>query len=219
MSAAPKKSLKSSNLPWVVALVALDVIVMAVFVFTDLIASVPLTQLTVARAAVTGVLPVAVLLLSAVVPQNIKAMLVYWKIKNPLPGSEAFTRHAPADPRIDMTALRKNVGPWDDGPAEQNSLWYKLYKKVGSETAVVEAHRSFLLFRDMAVVSLLLAGFVPLGLWITNIENSAVLFSLLLFAVQYVFAALAARHSGIRFVTNVLAEHSVRKVTAPKAPA
>ena len=219
MSAAPKKSLKSSNLPWLVALVALDILVLAVFVFTDLIASVSLTQLTAARAAVTGILPVAVLLLSAVVPQNIKAMLVYWKIKNPLPGSEAFTRYAPADPRIDMAALKKNVGAWRTEPAEQNSLWYKLYKKVGSETAVAEAHKSFLLFRDMAVVSLLLAGVVPLGLWLTNIEHNAGTFSLLLFAVQYVSAALAARHSGVRFVTNVLAEHSVKKVTAPKAPA
>ena len=167
----------------------------------------------------TGILPVAVLLLSAVVPQNIKAMLVYWKLKNPLPGSEAFTRYAPADPRIDMVALKKNVGAWRTEPAEQNSLWYKLYRKVGSETAVAEAHKSFLLFRDMAVVSLLLSGFVPLGFWLTNIEHNACTFSFLLFAVQYVCTALAARHSGVRFVTNVLAEHSVRKVTTPKAPA
>lgn len=219
MSTASKKSLKSSNLPWLVSLVVLDILVLGVFVFTDLIASVSLTRLTAARAAVTGVLPVAVLLLSAVVPQNIKAMLVYWKIKNPLPGSEAFTRHAPADPRIDMTALKRHVGAWGTEPAEQNSLWYRLYRKVGSETAVVEAHKSFLLFRDMAVVSLLLAVVIPTGFWLTNVEHNAVIFSLFLFAVQYVAAALAARHSGVRFVTNVLAEHSVKKVTAPKAPA
>ena len=219
MKTNPSRSLKSSNLPWLVSLVVLDILVLAVFVFTDLIASVALTQLTAARAAVTGILPVGVLLLSAVVPQNIKAMLVYWKVKNPLPGSEAFTRHAPADPRIDMTALKKNVGAWGNEPSEQNALWYRLYKKVGSATAVVEAHKSFLLFRDMAIVSLLLAIVVPLGFWLTNVEHNAVTFSLLLFAVQYVAAALAARHSGVRFVTNVLAEHSVKKITTPKPAA
>jgi hypothetical protein len=160
-----------------------------------------------------------VLLLSAVVPQNIKAMFVFWKVKNPLPGSEAFTRHAPADPRIDLTALKKNVGAWGTEPSEQNSLWYRLYKEVGSETAVVEAHKAFLLFRDMAIVSLLLAIVVPLGFWLTNVERNAVTFSLLLFSLQYVAAALAARYSGVRFVTNVLAEHSVRKITAPQPAA
>jgi hypothetical protein len=219
MSTAPKKSLKSSNLPWVVSLVVLDILVLAVFVFTDLIATASMTQVTAARGAVTAVLPVAVLLLSGVVPQNIKAMLVYWKIKNPLPGSEAFTRYGPADPRIDMVALKKNVGQWGTEPVEQNSLWYKLYKKVSSETAVVEAHKSFLLFRDMATVSLLLAITVPIGFGLTHVEHGAVLFSVVLFAAQYILAAMASRNSGIRFVTNVLAEHSVKKVTTPKATA
>jgi hypothetical protein len=219
MSVAAKKSLKSNNLPWLVSMIVLDILILAVFVFTDLVAAASLTQLTAARAAVTGVLPVAVLLLSAVVPQNVKASLVYWKIKNPLPGSEAFTRYAPGDARIDMVALKRNVGNWGLEPAEQNALWYKLYKKVGNEVAVVEAHRSFLLFRDMAVVSLLLLVAVPAGFWLTNVEHNAVVLSSVLFACQYVVAALCARNSGIRFVTNVLAEHSARKVTAPKAAA
>jgi hypothetical protein len=47
----PNRSLKSSNLPWLVSLVVLDIVVLAVFVFTDLIASVALTQLTAARVA------------------------------------------------------------------------------------------------------------------------------------------------------------------------
>lgn len=219
MKMNPGRSLKSSNLPWMVSLIALDIVILAVFVFTDLIASVAFSQLTAARAIVMGILPVGALLLSAVVPQNIKAMLVYWKINNPLPGSEAFTRHAPADPRIDMIALRKNVGTWGTEPSEQNALWYRLYKKVGSEAAVVEAHKAFLLFRDMAIVSLLLAIVVPIGFWLTNVEHNAAKFSLLLFALQYVACALSARHSGVRFVTNVLAEHSVKKVTAPKPSA
>ena len=65
MKSNPNRSLKSSNLPWLVSLVVVDIMVLAVFVFTDLIASVSLTQLTAARAAVTGILPVGVLLLSA----------------------------------------------------------------------------------------------------------------------------------------------------------
>jgi hypothetical protein len=219
MSGEKKQSLKANNLPWLVSLLIVDVIILAVFAFTDLVASVSLTQLTALRATLTGVLPVVALLLSAVVPQDVKASLVFWKIKNPLPGSEAFTRYGPADPRIDMGALKKNVGAWGTEPAEQNSLWYKLYKKVGNETAVIEAHKSFLRFRDMATMSLLLAIIVPIGFATTHVERNAVVASLVLFALQYVVCALSARHSGIRFVTNVLAEHSVKKVTTPKATA
>ncbi|WP_371883007.1 hypothetical protein [Caballeronia sp. S22] len=106
---------------WLVALALLDIGLLLVFAFPAVVGAAPLTQLMAARAALMMVLPVAVLLLSGLVPSNVKAMLVYWKRRNAHPGHVAFSRYGPADPRVDMAALRKNVGalPEEPGRAER----------------------------------------------------------------------------------------------------
>ncbi|AIP34800.1 hypothetical protein DR64_7767 [Paraburkholderia xenovorans LB400] len=81
---------------------------------------------------------------------------------NALPGHEAFTRFGPADPRVDMTTLRKNVGALPVEPAEQNAFWYKLYRRVESEVPVVDARKMYLLWRDAAALSLPLVIALPL---------------------------------------------------------
>mgnify|MGYP001344779523 CR=1 FL=1 len=75
------------------------------------------------------------------------------------------------------------------------------------------------IYRDMAVISLPLIVLVPLGLWLLGVGPGALWFGVALFVVQYLLAAISARHSGIRFVTNVLAIHSAKKITAPKPAA
>ena len=52
-------------------------------------------------------------------------------------------------------------------------------------------------------------GAVPASCWIAGG----------LFTLQYLVCAISARHSGERFVCNVLAVHSVRKVKATTAAA
>jgi hypothetical protein len=107
-----------------------------------------------------------------------------------------------------MAALRKNVGDFPTIPAEQNRLWFKLFKTVETEPAVVEAHKMYLLYRDMAAISLLLLIAVPAALYLNGAAVFAVVAVAGIFALQYLMAAVAARHKGIRFVTNVLAIHS-----------
>jgi len=87
--------------------------------------------------ALTGVL-------NAQLSAEAKARIVFLRWRDPLPGSEAFTKHALSDPRIDMAALKATLGPLPVAPREQNALWYKLYKTVGSEPAVSQVHRAFL---------------------------------------------------------------------------
>ena len=84
-------------------------------------------------------------------------------VQNLLPGSETFTRYASADPRIDMAALKRNVGVPPGDPAEQNAKWYKLYRRVSRDPAVVEAHKLYLLYRDMAAISIMLVPLVPVA--------------------------------------------------------
>lgn len=214
-----ERSLKSLNLKWLVGLALLDIFVVVLVTVPDIITTASMSQLVVERMLATAVLPVVVLLLAGLLPHNVKAMLIYWKVNNVLPGCQAFTKHSPADGRIDMAMLKKNVGEFPTEPAEQNSKWYKLYKMVANDLEVVEAHKMYLLYRDMAALSLLLIVLVPLGLYFFRTSTSALWIACGLLILQYVVTALGARHSGVRLVCNVLAIHSTKKVTAPKSGA
>lgn len=208
-------ALKAANIKWLAALAALDVAVVLLFIAPELVDA---SMTTILRASVSPLLPVVVLLLTGPLSHDAKARLVYWRIANPLPGSQAFTKHAPADSRIDMKALGKNVGALPTDPAEQNAKWYKLYRLVGDDAAVVQAHRLYLMYRDMAVMSLLLIPLVPAALWYAGAAPAARWIAGGWFVLQYVVCAISARHSGSRFVCNVLAVHSIRKVKATAAP-
>lgn len=214
-----ERSLKSLNMKWLVLLAAADVLFVLLFVAPDLLNGVTMTQIGIGRVLTTTVMPVVVLLIVNVLPHDVKSMLVYWKPLGVLPGCEAFTKYGPRDPRIDMAALKKNVGALPTESTEQNSKWYKLYKQVPNELEVQEAHKLFLMYRDMAVLSLPLVVLVPLSLNVASVSNPTLSLAAGLFVVQYLLTALSARWSGIRFVCNVLAIHSARKVTTAKATA
>ena len=98
-------------------------------------------------------------------------------------------------------------------------MWYGLYKQVENDVSVLESHQKYLMFRDIAAISLLLVPLVALGLFLFGNTTSAVALSAVVFAVQYVIAALAARNSGIRFVQNVLCIHAAKKVTGARRAA
>jgi len=53
--------------------------------------------------ALTGVV-------SAQLPADAKARIVFLRWRDPLPGSEAFTRHGPSDPRVDMPGTLTGIG-------------------------------------------------------------------------------------------------------------
>lgn len=221
MKSNGERSLKSLNMKWLVLLAAADVLFVLLFVAPDLLNGVTLTQIGVGRVLTTTMMPVVVLLIVNVLPHDVKSMLVYWRPLGVLPGCEAFTKYGPRDPRIDMAALKKNVGALPRESTEQNSKWYKLYKQVPNEPEVQEAHKLFLMYRDMAALSLPLMALVPLSLNVAGVSNSSLALAAGLFVVQYLLTALSARWSGIRFVCNVLAIHSARKITTatPKQPA
>lgn len=214
-----ERSLKSLNMKWLVMLTAADVLFVLLFVAPDLLNGVSLTEVGIGRVLTTTMMPVIVLLIVNVLPHDVKSMLVYWKPLGVLPGCEAFTKYGPSDPRIDMAALKKNVGALPTESTEQNSKWYKLYKQVPKEPEVQEAHKLFLMYRDMAVLSLLLMVLAPLSLSLAGTSNLNLVLAAGLFVVQYLLTALSARWSGIRFVCNVLAIHSTRRFTAQKAAA
>jgi hypothetical protein len=216
----PDRSLKSMNMKWLVLLASLDVVIVLLFVAPEFIKDASWSTVAVMRGLATALLPVIVLLFTGLLSHEVKARLVYWKWANPYPGCEAFSRHGPADARIDMVALKKNVGDLPRDAAEQNKKWFKLYKLVSDDKAVVEAHKLYLMYRDMATMSLPLVVIVPLSLWLGGASPSALWITEFMFAMQFVVCCLGARNSGTRFVCNVLAIHSTKKIpqTARAAP-
>lgn len=219
MKSNGERSLKSLNMKWLVLLAIADVLAVLFFVAPELVKGASLMQVGFGRVLSTTVMPVVVLLVVNVLPHNVKLALVYWKPFDALPGTEAFTKHGPADSRIDMVALKRNVGTLPADPNEQNTKWYKLYKQVPNEPEVAEAHKLFLMYRDMAVMSLALVILVPVALLLVDTAPSVLWLAVGLALLQYLVTAVSARWSGIRFVCNVLAVHSTRKVTTPRARA
>lgn len=210
------KTLKGRNLGWLVAILILDVLVLLVMAFNTAIDELTPTKVGVIRASLTTLLPIPALILSSLISSDHKAILVFWRRQHPLPGARAFSVHAPADPRIDLEKLKKNVGEFPIVEREQNSKWYGLYKQVDSDPSVVDSHKNYLLFRDIAAMSLLLVPVLPLVMYLNGVDSTRIQVSAALFLGQYLIVAFAARTTGIRFVQNVLAVHASRKVAGSK---
>lgn len=156
--------------------------------------------------------PVAATFLNDMIPPNVKAMIVFGRWKNALPGHRAFSYHANHDPRIDVSALRKRVKPFPNEPRDQNATWYRLLQYHKADSSVVDAHKRFLLFRDSAVLTLLIIPAAVVAAIISGISAriGAVLIACL--ALQFVWLAVSGRNAGVRLVQNVLAIESAGRV-------
>lgn len=212
MSDQGGQSLKSQNMKWLVLLAVADAVALFLFVAPEIAGGVTLTELGIGRVLTTIVVPVVVMLLVNVLPHEAKSGLVFWRLRDALPGCQAFTKYGPRDTRIDLAALKKNVGAFPTEPAEQNAKWYKLYKQAPADPTVRDAHRHFLMYRDMAALSFPLIVLGPAALYLMRASPAAQWFATALFFTQYLLTALSARWSGVRFVCNVLAVHSAKKV-------
>lgn len=149
-------------------------------------------------------------IVNAQLSADAKSRIVFLRWNNPLPGCEAFTRYARSDARVDLNALEREHGPLPTDPHKQNALWYKMYKSVESEPAVIHAHRAFLFARDYTCIALMM--FVVLG-GVAVLQMSSIKGALLYIgglALQFLLAGQAARNHGRRFVSTVLAIKSAR---------
>ncbi|WP_175673288.1 hypothetical protein [Burkholderia ambifaria] len=215
-TATTGKSLKRRNMLWLVAVGIVDVIALLVLVFHRPLADFSADKIAVLRSSLTVLLPVPILFLSYSLSHTQKAIIVFWRLRNPMPGSRAFSVHAPADSRIDLVALKTNVGAFPDDEHAQNAMWYRLYKLVENDTAVLESHQNYLMFRDIAAMSILLAPLAPVVLFVLGSAIATMVWSGVFFIAQYLIAAIAAKNNGIRFVQNVLAIHATKKVASAK---
>ncbi len=212
-----KKPLKAQNVPWIWAVVVADALAVIAFAYPAALDQAASLLASGAKLAGASIAPVVVLLLTSLIPSDVKAMLVYWRVKDVLPGSRAFSRYARRDERIDLDALKAKVGEFPRSGKDQNALWYRLFKERDNEPEVSEAHRLFLLFRDLAALSVLLGLVAPVVLVLLGASLTAVATAAAIFGAQYVACAVAARFHGVRMVCNVLALHAAARTPPSRA--
>lgn len=152
----------------------------------------------------TFLAPPLLLLLSTVIPPNVKASLAFWRFKNALPGHRAFSKYMYSDSRIDDRWLQENISPLPSTARDQNVEWYRIYRKHHKEGAIQDINKRFLLFRDLATISFLFLIILPLILRATHAEVT-IWPIIIVFLIQYLMSAIAARQMGIRLVCTALA--------------
>ena len=165
------------------------------------IASAALVMLTVFVAAI-----------DSLIGSNAKNVLVFWRWHDPLPGCRAFTaENLDAESRIDRDRLKELVGgQFPKGTREQNGAWYKLHKSLVHDMVCQELHYHFLLFRDIAWLSVVfLVVFTAEALWLHSPASWAVVG---FYVLLYAGFARAAANTGHKFVNQVLVTASTRGI-------
>jgi hypothetical protein len=97
------------------------------------------------------------------------------------------------------------VGSLPSDSAQQNTVWYSVYRKHSKEAAVNDANSAYLLYRDMAALTpILLLTTIPLGLAVgaSAVRTVGLLIGV---CVEFLLIVVSARNGGLRLVANVLA--------------
>lgn len=158
------------------------------------------------KAFMVIIVPLFSFVLSSIISAEAKAVLVFWKIKNPLPGTRAFTEICHKDARIDMKILKEKLGHIPTDPKEQNYVWYiKIYKKVQDTTPVLLAHKNFLLARDLTSISFLFFLITPWVIYFGSKNFQYTMLYVLITFLQYIVLSIVAQNHGKRFVGNAIA--------------
>ena len=146
---------------------------------------------------------------SYLLPTDIKNSIVFLRIKCALPGHR-FLKLSRADSRIDFELLKHRVADFDvldNNPLRQNQYWYKeIYRPISNELEVASVHKSYLLYRDAAAISLI--SIIILGLTKILLPSITAVIDqkgLIIFVLFFIGFVVAANSTGRRFVTTSVA--------------
>ncbi|MDD4436560.1 MAG: hypothetical protein PHS04_00790 [Tissierellia bacterium] len=146
------------------------------------------------------------LLVNGLYKSEHKYIIVFWKVKNNLPGYRVFTELAKKDRRIDYNTLMSKYDPLPTEPDAQNKLWYKILKKNPNDESILQSHRDFLLFRDLATIAfslMVVFMIVFVAAKVLNFNLGIIYF--FIFAFEYILLVVITRNKAERFVLNVIA--------------
>jgi len=206
-----EKLIKDKNRKWLICYLLFHIIIFALFAALISPTFRDVNELLSKFKSPSGFFPLLsfpfAIILEGIIHSDYKAILVFWHIKNPLPGNRAFSIIAHKDPRIGMNKLKEMFpNGLPESPRDQNSKWYKLYHEYSERPTVYDAHKSFLLTRDLAALTTLLIPFCLVAhlFWVTKF--AVIIYHLLLLAAMTIIISLSSQNYGKRFVANVLVE-------------
>ncbi len=93
--------------------------------------------------------------ISGAVPRPFKEAIIFWRIKDRLPGYRAFSKYAHSDYRIDGAKLIDSINGIPESPREENALWYQMYNRFETDDRVRASNKLYLLYRDLGALSVL----------------------------------------------------------------
>jgi len=146
-------------------------------------------------------------ILEGMISSHFKHILVFLRFRNPLPSYRAFSLVALKDHRIDMKKVKTLFSsqiPID--PEEQNNAWYPMYRRHSSKLIVYQAHKSFLLTRDLSALTFILFPAFLFAHLIFGTDPIKILSHVGLLLFILVCTILASQNYGKRFVANVIVE-------------
>lgn len=161
-------------------------------------------------AVASGLITLAQIIYSGLLGDEVKAVLVFWRLKHPLPGCRAFSTIAPRDPRIDAVRLKVRLGELPTDPDEQNRVWYRLYRQHKDEAPINDAHGSYLLARELACLSIAFLLALPTLALALGVSFKVALPYAGILLILYVLVAYSGNYYGRRLVANVLAIESAQ---------
>lgn len=150
-----------------------------------------------------GLMVPIVTLLNGLVPSSWKHRLVFLRWRHVLPGHRAFSRIIRKDERFDPDDVAAKLGPLPEEPGKQNALVYRWSKLNSGDGAINDAHQNFLLFRDWAVMSVLMLITVTPAIAIVIGSIEGLIVGAILF-VEFNLVRLAASVAGDRWVGTVV---------------
>lgn len=216
MAQVKQRYIKSENRKWLILYLLLHIVIFALF--TGLIkfnlndADQLISKLKNPQGFLPLLVGVLMIILEGLFKNSVKEFLVFWWIKNRLPGHRAFSKLGPEDPRVDMEKV-KELFP--DGlptdPKKQNNEWFRLYRKYQNELQVFYSHKAFLLTRDLAALTIIFILLSVSGHFLLGSSPRMLFYHILILVILFTGISLSARNYGHRFVANVLAEASVNQ--------
>ncbi len=156
------------------------------------------------------ILSAILVMVANILPQSVKHKLVFTRFKDELPAGR-IDEICKRDARIEFDVVKNQ---WPEvfseaiDSATRNTRWYQqIYKPVKDADEVLQAHRSFLLYRDVFSGLVLILMATIIWSWF----GDAKLFGEIKPVVFYVqgilmfLSLIAARVAGNRFVVNAIA--------------
>lgn len=205
-----KLTLKTQNLPLIAVYITFNIAMFLTLLNTGNIDTQSIQgyyeKLSLKDGVFFGILILLIIVLSGMVSNKVKEMVVFWRFEDRLPGCRAFSQYAREDSRIDLKVLKSKFGKIPTSPSEQNKHWYKIFKTL-NDKSIDSTHKDSLLCRELSVMTLeMFLLTIPIFFYGFVV---GLLYSIFL-VFEYLMVRYCAKNSAERLVVNTLALASLK---------